>query len=79
MKVQILGSGCLSCKKLEAVAVEAVNEMGIAAEVEKITDLDQIMDMGVMMTPALAVDGVVKSTGKVLSKEQVKAVLTELK
>jgi small redox-active disulfide protein 2 len=71
MKVQILGSGCPKCKLLEQHAREAVAELGIQAEVEKISDSDAIMEMGVMMTPALALDGVVKSVGKVLTKDQV--------
>ncbi len=71
MKVQILGSGCPKCKLLEQHAREAVAELGSNAAVEKITDIDDIMEMGVMMTPALAIDGVVKSVGKVLTKDQV--------
>lgn len=71
MKVQILGSGCAKCKLLEQHAREAVAQLGIQAEVEKITDVDEIMEMGAMMTPALAVDGVVRSVGKVLTKDQV--------
>jgi small redox-active disulfide protein 2 len=64
MKVQILGSGCPKCKLLVA-------ELGIQADIEKISNIDAIMEMGVMMTPALAIDGEVKSAGKVLSKDQV--------
>lgn len=75
MKIQILGSGCPNCKKLEANAREAIAALGINAEIEKITDIDQIMNFGVMMTPALAIDGVVKSSGKVLSKEQIMELL----
>jgi small redox-active disulfide protein 2 len=71
MKIQILGAGCPKCKMLEKSAREAVAELGIDAEVEKITDLDEIMNMGVMMTPALAVDGEVKSSGKVLQKDKI--------
>ena len=71
MKIQVLGSGCQKCKLLEQHAREAVAELGLAAEVEKVTDIDAIMEMGVMMTPALAVDGEVKSVGKVLTKDQV--------
>jgi small redox-active disulfide protein 2 len=75
MKVQVLGSGCPKCKLLEQHAREAVAELGLEAEVEKVTDSEAIMEMGVMMTPALAVDGEVKSVGKVLTKEQVMAYL----
>ena len=75
MKVQILGSGCPKCKLLEQHAREAVTELGIQAEIEKVMDTDAIMEMGVMMTPALAIDGEVKSVGKVLTKDQVLAYL----
>lgn len=75
MKVQILGSGCPKCKLLEQHAREAVAELGVDAEIVKVTDTDDIMEMGVMMTPALAIDGEVKSVGKVLTKDQVAAYL----
>lgn len=71
MKVQILGSGCSKCKLLEQHAREAVAELKLEAEVEKVTDIDKIVELGVMMTPALAIDGVVKSVGRVLTKDQV--------
>lgn len=71
MKIQILGSGCPKCKLLEQHAREAVAELEFPAEIEKVTDIDAIMEMGVMMTPALAIDGEVKSVGKVLTKDQV--------
>ena len=71
MKIQILGTGCAKCKALEASAIEAVKALGSNDEVVKVTDLDEIMDMGVMITPALAIDGDVKSAGKVLTPEQV--------
>lgn len=75
MKVQILGMGCPKCKLLEEHAREAVAELGIEAEIEKVSDSEAIMDMGVMMTPALAIDGEVKSTGRVLTKDQVISIL----
>ena len=75
MKVQILGTGCPKCKLLEQHAREAVAELGIRVDIEKITDIDKIMEMGVMMTPALAIDNVVKSVGKVLTKDQVRSYL----
>lgn len=71
MKVQILGSGCPKCKLLEQHAREAVAELGIQADIEKVMDTEAIMEMGVMMTPALAIDGEVKSVGRVLTKDQV--------
>jgi small redox-active disulfide protein 2 len=76
MKVQILGAGCSKCKILETHAREAIAELRLQAEVEKVTDIETIMGMGVMMTPALAIDGIVKSTGRVLTKDQVAGYLT---
>jgi small redox-active disulfide protein 2 len=75
MKVQILGTGCPKCHQLEANAREALQSLNLQAEMEKVTDLDAIMNMGVMMTPGLAVDGVVKSAGKVLGKEEIARIL----
>jgi small redox-active disulfide protein 2 len=75
MKVQILGTGCPKCKQLEANARAAIDALGIEADVEKVTEIDDIMEMGVMVTPALAVDGEVKSAGKLLTKEQVADIL----
>ena len=71
MKIQVLGTGCAKCKNLEAAVREAVAFAGVNAEIEKVTDIAKIMEFGVMMTPALAVDGVVKSVGKVLTKDQI--------
>jgi small redox-active disulfide protein 2 len=71
MKIQILGGGCAKCQKLAENALAAITETGLDAEIEKITDSDRIMDMGVMITPALAIDGEVKSTGKVLDKTEI--------
>jgi small redox-active disulfide protein 2 len=71
MKIQILGMGCPKCKALELNAREAAAALGLDAEIEKVSDADEIMEMGVMMTPALAVDGIVKSVGKVLTKDQI--------
>ncbi len=76
MKIQILGSGCPKCKLLEQHAREAVAELGLPIEVEKVMEVEKIMAMGVMMTPALAIDGVVKSVGRVLTKSQVAAMLS---
>jgi len=65
MKIEILGTGCPKCHKLEANTKEALSGMGVDAQVEKVTDLEAIMSFGVMMTPALAIDGEVMITGKV--------------
>ncbi len=73
---KILGSGCAKCLKLAANAETAAKELGLPYTVGKITDQDQIIDVGVMMTPALMIDGKVKSSGKVLTPEQIKALLT---
>lgn len=75
MKIQILGTGCPKCKALEANAIKAIEDGSLDATVEKITDIDQIMDMGVMMTPALAIDGEVLSAGKILNKDQILALV----
>ena len=77
MKVQILGTGCSRCKLLEEHARQAIAEYHIdGAEIENIKDIEKIMQMGVMSTPGLAVDGVVKSSGRVLTKEQIANFLT---
>ncbi|UCF98358.1 MAG: TM0996/MTH895 family glutaredoxin-like protein [Spirochaetaceae bacterium] len=75
MKIQIFGTGCPKCRQLEANVREAVAGANLEASVEKITDVDEIMNMGVMMTPALAIDGVVKSAGKVLGKDEIARIL----
>jgi len=75
MKVQILGMGCPKCRLLEDHARQAIHTTGISAEIEKISSSDKIMEMGVMMTPALAIDGTVKSSGRVLSVEQIAEIL----
>ena len=75
MKIQVLGTGCAKCKQLTANAEKAVAELGLAVAVEKVEDLRDIMKLGVMTTPALAVDGKVRSAGKVLSPEAVKELL----
>ncbi len=76
MKVQILGTGCPKCKLLAANAQEAIKVAGIEATVEKVEKIQDIMAFGVMTTPALAVDGQVKSAGKVLSAEDIKNLLS---
>ncbi len=75
MKIQILGPGCMKCKQLESNAREAVAKMGVSAEIEKISDIDEIMELGVMMTPGLVIDGEVRSVGKVLTVDQIAAQL----
>ena len=75
IKLQILGTGCAKCEKLRELAEQAAQELGIEYEIEKITDLNDIMSYGVMMTPGLAVDGVVKSSGKVPRVAEIKKML----
>ena len=74
-KIQILGTGCPKCKKLAEVAEAAAKELGIDHELEKVTQINDIMKMGVMLTPALVVDGEVKVSGKVPTVEEVKGMI----
>jgi len=74
-KIQILGTGCPKCKKLTENAEEAVKGLGLDGEVEKITDINDILNFGVMMTPALAIDGEVKIVGKVASVDEIRELL----
>lgn len=76
IKVQILGTGCPKCRTLTANAEAAIRELGLDADIEKVDQIKDIVRMGVMTTPALAVDGVVKSSGHLLSVEQVKRILS---
>jgi small redox-active disulfide protein 2 len=75
MKIQILGTGCPKCKQLTANAEQAVRELGINAEIEKVEDIKEIIKFRVMTTPALVVNGQVKASGKVLSPEEIKKLL----
>ena len=74
-KVQILGTGCPKCKNLTENADTAAKELGIEYEIGKVSDINDIMNFGVMMTPALAVDGEVKVVGKVASIEEIKELI----
>ena len=74
-KLQILGTGCPKCRKLAESAEAAAKELGIEYTVEKVTDIEEIMKFGVMMTPALVVDGVVKSFGTLPNAEAMKKLL----
>ena len=75
MKVQILGTGCPKCETLAKNARAAIQEMGLDCDLDKVTDINEIMKFGVMMTPALAVDGQVKVVGKVASPDEIKKFL----
>jgi len=74
-KVQILGTGCPKCHQLAEHAEAAAQQLGLDYELVKVTDLNDIMKFGVMMTPALAVDGEVKIVGKVPSTDEIKKIL----
>lgn len=74
-KLQILGTGCAKCSKLAEQTEAAAAELGIEFELEKVTDIEKILSFGVMMTPALAVDGNVKVAGKVPSLDELKELL----
>ncbi|MBC8499369.1 MAG: TM0996/MTH895 family glutaredoxin-like protein [Candidatus Atribacteria bacterium] len=71
MKIEILGTGCPKCKKLHELAEKAVKELGSSAEITKVTDINKIIDYGVMVTPALVIDGDVKVAGKIPSKDEI--------
>jgi small redox-active disulfide protein 2 len=75
MKIQILGSGCAKCRSLAAVTEQAAHDLGIQYELEKVTDVKRYPDFGVMFTPALVVDGVVKLSGKVPTLDEAKKLL----
>ena len=75
-KLQILGTGCPKCKKLAETVEAAAKALGVEDELEKVTDINEIMAFGVMMTPALVVDGEVKVVGKVPDVEAVKGMLS---
>ena len=76
MKIQILGSGCDKCRKLAANAKLAAEQLNLSCEIEKVEDIKQITAFGVMMTPALVVNGKVVSSGKVLTSDEIAAVLS---
>lgn len=73
--IQVLGIGCPKCEKLKKNAETAVSELGIEALVEKVTDINVITGFGVMMTPALAIDGEVKVVGRVPASDEIKKLL----
>jgi len=74
-RIRVLGMGCPKCKKLAENAEAAAKELGLSASVEKVSDIKEIMRLGVMTTPALVVDGKVKVAGKVPSVEEIKKLL----
>ncbi len=76
MKIEVLGPGCPRCQSLEANVKQAVNELGLDAQVEKVTEMGRIMAYGVMTPPALAVDGKVVAKGKLFDVEEIKKILS---
>jgi small redox-active disulfide protein 2 len=77
MKIEVLGPGCPKCATLAANAEAAVKNMGVPCEIDKVTQIAEIMKRGVMITPALAINGEVKSSGKVLSEAEVTTLLAD--
>jgi small redox-active disulfide protein 2 len=75
-KIQILGTGCPKCKKLYEATQQAVKDLGIEAEVMKVEDINEIMKFGVMMTPALAVDGEVKVVGRIPKHDELATMIS---
>ena len=79
MNIKILGSCCGNCKKLQQLTMEAVNEMGVEADIEKVEDIQKIMGYGVMRTPALVINEKVKVFGRVPSKDEIKKYIEDEK
>lgn len=77
MDIKILGTGCPKCKTLEKNTREALEELGIAANIEKVTEISKIMEYDIMFTPGLVIDGEVKSSGKVIDKDEIKKLIVE--
>ncbi len=75
LKIEILGTGCAKCHALEANAMTAADELGCEYDLEKVTSIDEITGRGVMMTPALVVNGEVKLQGRVATPEQIRSIL----
>ncbi len=75
MKIEILGSGCMKCKKLYENTLAAVKDLGISAEVVKVEDMQKIVSYGIMSTPAIVIDGKVKSSGALLTSDEIKKII----
>lgn len=71
-KIQILGTGCPKCKKLAEIAEQVIKESGVEYELTKVTDINEIMGFGVMMTPALVINGEVKAVGRIPKPDEIK-------
>ena len=79
MKIEILGTGCPKCKKTKELTKEVVNELGVSAEIIEVTDINKIINYGVMVTPALVIDGNVKVAGRMPSKQEIAEWIKEKK
>jgi len=77
MRIEIFGTGCPKCKKTEAIVAETMRKLGVDAEIVKVDDLNEIVNRGVMVTPAVAVDGVTKIEGKIPTEDMVRQWLTK--
>jgi small redox-active disulfide protein 2 len=77
MEIKVLGPGCPKCQTLEKNTKDAVAELGLSAQIGKVTDINEIINYGVFMTPGLVVDGEVKIVGKVASKDEIKKILSK--
>ncbi|MDD1705477.1 MAG: thioredoxin family protein [Methanoregulaceae archaeon] len=75
MKIEVLGTGCMKCKRLLKNVETAVKELGIDAEIKKVDDITEIMDRGVMLTPALAINGEMRISGRVADVQELKEIL----
>mgnify|MGYP000939597350 FL=1 len=75
MKIEVLGTGCMKCKRLLKNVEVAVRELGISAEIKKVDDITEIINRGVMLTPALAIDGEMKVSGRVADVKELKEIL----
>jgi len=76
MEIKLLGAGCVKCQELAELVELAVEQLGIECDIEKVTDIGEIIKFGVLMTPALVIDGKIKAAGKVPNREQLKEILT---
>lgn len=77
MKIEVLGTGCPRCKEVEKRVMDVLAETGIAADIEKVTDIRKFAQMGILSTPGLVINGKVKAQGKIPSKDEVKKWLEE--
>ena len=79
MEIKILGPGCLNCQTLERNVKAALDELGIQANIEEVSDYEEILGYGVISTPGLVIDGRIAASGRVLSKNNVKKLLKTIK